>query len=87
MEEKPTRGLGGRLALWAFYACCCYFLVSLARYLMSASSDESDTGSNVYFTFHSLIHGAAGALFKYSGPGLVAVTLGMIAWYTRPRGR
>ncbi|STW06161.1 putative outer membrane protein N precursor [Klebsiella grimontii] len=32
MEDKAKRSPGGKLALWAFYAFCGYFLWAMARY-------------------------------------------------------
>ncbi len=53
MEERLSRSPGGKLALWAFYTWCGYFVWVMARYIwvMSRIPDapvsgfESDLGS------------------------------------------
>ncbi|EOW6523275.1 cell division protein DrpB, partial [Escherichia coli] len=53
MEERLSRSPGGKLALWAFYTWCGYFVWAMARYIwvMSRIPDapvsgfESDLGS------------------------------------------
>ena len=85
MEERLSRSPGGKLALWAFYTWCGYFVWALARYIwvMSRIPDapvsgfESDLGSTAGKWLGALV----GFLFM----ALVGALLGSIAWYTRPR--
>ncbi len=85
MEERLSRSPGGKLALWAFYTWCGYFVWAMARYIwvMSRIPDapvsgfESDLGSTAGKWLGALV----GFLFM----ALVRALLGSIAWYTRPR--
>ncbi|WP_146050917.1 cell division protein DrpB [Citrobacter amalonaticus] len=85
MEEKATRSLGGKLALWVFYAFCGYFVWAMVRYAWVVSflnavpvaGFESDLGSTAGKWL--------GALLGFMVLGVVGVMLGGIAWYTRPR--
>lgn len=85
MEERLSRSPGGKLALWAFYTWCGYFVWAMARYIwvMSRIPDapvsgfESDLGSTAGKWLGALV----GFLFM----ALVGALLGSIAWYTRPR--
>lgn len=45
MEERNQRSPGGKLALWAFYAYCGYFLWVMARYLWIVSGIEAPPGA------------------------------------------
>ncbi|EOB6651548.1 cell division protein DrpB [Escherichia coli] len=73
MEERLSRSPGGKLALWAFYTWCGYFVWAMARYIwvMSRIPDAPVSG------FESDLGSTAG---KWLG-----ALLGSIAWYTRPR--
>ncbi|EPK2337278.1 cell division protein DrpB [Escherichia coli] len=77
MEERLSRSPGGKLALWAFYTRCGYFVWAMARYIwvMSRIPDAPVSG------FESDLGSTAG---KWLG-ALVGALLGSIAWYTRPR--
>ncbi|MCK3253370.1 cell division protein DrpB [Escherichia coli] len=75
MEERLSRSPGGKLALWAFYTWCGYFVWAMARYIwvMSRIPDapvsgfESDLGS----TAGKVVRGT-GRIFIYgSGRGIV----------------
>ncbi|EOA9031523.1 TPA: cell division protein DrpB [Escherichia coli] len=76
MEERLSRSPGGKLALWAFYTWCGYFVWAMARYIwvMSRIPDAPVSG------FESDLGSTAG---KWLG-ALVGALLGSIAWYTRP---
>nr|VUD23678.1 membrane protein [Salmonella sp. NCTC 7297] len=47
-EEKGTRSMGGKLALWVFYTFCGYFIWAMAHcvWLMSAIQTEPVLGPN-----------------------------------------
>ena len=84
MNQKQDRSLGGKLALWVFWAFCGYFLWAMVRYawvmskVSSVSLVEGDPGS----TSGKWL----GALLGFLVLGTVGLILGGIAWYTRPRG-
>lgn len=44
MEQKHDRSLGGKLALWVFYAFCGYFIWAMARYLWIVSKSPRYQG-------------------------------------------
>lgn len=79
MEERLSRSHGGKLALWAFYTWCGYFVWAMARYIwvMSRIPDapvsgfESDLGSTAGKWLGALV----GFLFM----ALVGALLGSIA--------
>ncbi|ELA5041498.1 permease [Escherichia coli] len=99
MEERLSRSPGGKLALWAFYTWCGYFVWAMARYIwwcgyfvwamaryiwvMSRIPDAPVSG------FESDLGSTAGkwlgALVGFLFMALVGALLGSIAWYTRPR--
>lgn len=87
MEEKPVRGLGGRIALWAFYAFCFYFVWAMLRYFWIVSGVESPPGEGVAGDMGTLAGKLLGALLGFMVLGAVGSLLGAIAWYTRPRVR
>lgn len=80
-EEKGTRSMGGKLALWVFYTFCGYFIWAMAHcvWLMSAIQTEPVLGPN----------GEPGSTtekwLNALSLGIVWLILGSIAWYTRPR--
>jgi hypothetical protein len=47
MEDKAKRSPGGKLALWAFYAFCGYFLWAMARYWWVVGKIESVPGATI----------------------------------------
>lgn len=47
MEEKAKRSPGGKLALWAFYAFCGYFLWAMARYWWVVGQIQSVPGATI----------------------------------------
>ena len=77
MEGKVQRSWGGKLALWAFYAFCCYFIWMMARFLWVVSDIQTPPGAESGQWISALL----GAVVL----GSVGVLLGAIAWYTRPR--
>ncbi|EAA8277609.1 hypothetical protein G6162_003530 [Salmonella enterica] len=80
-EEKATRSMGGKLALWVFYTFCVYFIWVMARYvwLISVIQVEPVLGPNGAPV--SVTEKWLNALSL----GVVLLILGSIAWYTRPR--
>lgn len=78
MDAKPTRSPGGKIALWLFYAFCLYIVWAMIRYFWVVSNV---TGGDLG-TFGGKLLGALMGLLVL---GSVAVVLGWIAWYTRPR--
>ncbi|EOU7553106.1 cell division protein DrpB [Escherichia coli] len=93
MEERLSRSPGGKLALWAFYTWCGYFVWAMARYIwvMSRIPDapvsgfESDLGSTAGKWLGALVGFLFMALVGFLFMALVGALLGSIAWYTRPR--
>ncbi|ELH9513470.1 hypothetical protein ACEQMR_002695 [Salmonella enterica] len=73
-EEKATRSMGGKLALWVFYTFCVYFI-----WLISVIQVEPVLGPNGAPV--SVTEKWLNALSL----GVVWLNLGSIAWYTRPR--
>lgn len=47
MEDKAKRTPGGKLALWAFYAFCGYFLWAMARYWWIVGQIQSVPGATI----------------------------------------
>ena len=76
MDEKVQRSWGGKLALWAFYAFCCYFIWMMVRFLWVVSEIQTPPGT-VSRQWLSVLLGAVVL-------GTVGALLGAIAWYTRP---
>ncbi|MEG1209797.1 MAG: cell division protein DrpB [Leclercia sp.] len=85
MEQKHDRSLGGKLALWVFYAFCGYFIWAMAHYFWVISKVTSVSGSLVADDLGSTSGKWLGALFGFLVLGAVGAILGAIAWYTRPR--
>ena len=85
MERKYERSLGGKLALWVFYAFCGYFVWAMARYLWVISKVNSLPGPLVDGDLGSTSGKWLGALIGFLVLGAVGAILGSIAWYTRPR--
>ena len=75
MEDKAKRSPGGKLALWAFYAFCGYFLWAMARYWWVVGQIQSVPGATI-----------DGELGSTAGKWIGAL-LGGIAWYTRPNAQ
>lgn len=80
MEQKHDRSLGGKLALWVFYAFCGYFIWAMARYLW-VMSKVAPVGDDLGSTSGKWL----GALCGFLVLSAVGAILGAIAWYTRPR--
>lgn len=86
MNQKYDRSLGGKLALWVFWAFCGYFLWAMVRYVWVISKVSSISGSLVEGDVGSTTGKWLGALLGFLVLGTVGLILGGIAWYTRPRG-
>ena len=86
MEQNTTRGLGGKLALWAFYAFCGYFAWAMLRYLWVVSKIPSAPDMVFEGDLGSTSGKWIGAFLGFLVLGAVGLILGGIAWYTRPRG-
>lgn len=86
MNQKYDRSLGGKLALWVFWAFCGYFLWAMARYVWVISKVSSISGALVEGDVGSTTGKWLGALLGFLVLGTVGLILGGIAWYTRPRG-
>lgn len=85
MKRKNVRGPGGKLALWAFWLFCAYFLWNIVQNLWAITRtsvspagllQESGTAEPAQWLLALL------SLLTFSAVGLM---LGGIAWYTRPR--
>ncbi|MTD39298.1 hypothetical protein GIX45_11815 [Erwinia sp. CPCC 100877] len=87
MEERPVRGLGGRIALWVFYAFCFYFIWAMLRYFWIVSGVDPAPGNGVSGDMGTLSGKLLSALLGFMVLGTVGALLGAIAWYTRPRSR
>jgi len=85
MEQKHDRSLGGKLALWVFYAFCGYFIWAMARYLWIVSKVTSVPGPLIEGDLGSTSGKWLSALFGFLLLSAVGAILGAIAWYTRPR--
>ena len=85
MERKIERSLGGKLALWVFYAFCGYFVWAMARYIWVISKIPSLPNAAVEGDLGSTSGKWLGALLGFLVLGTVGLILGGIAWYTRPR--
>ena len=85
MEETLTRGPGGKLALWVFYAFCGYFAWAMMRYFWVISEVETIPGATLDGEIASTTGKFLGALAGFIVLGIVGLILGGIAWYTRPR--
>lgn len=85
MEERATRSLGGKLALWVFYAFCVYFAWAMLRYAWVISHVQSIPVAGFESSLGSTSGKWMGALLGFLVLGLVGLILGGIAWYTRPR--
>lgn len=44
MDEKGQRSLGGKLALWAFYAFCFYFIWMMVRFFLGSKRYPGSAG-------------------------------------------
>lgn len=85
MEERATRSLGGKLALWVFYAFCVYFAWAMLRYMWVIGHIQSIPVAGFESSLGSTSGKWIGALLGFLVLGLVGLILGGIAWYTRPR--
>ena len=86
-EERATRGPGGRLALWVFYAYCGYFIWAMLRYFWVVIQFDPIPGTTLEGSLGSTTGKWLGALLGFLVLGCVGAILGGIAWYTRPRHR
>ena len=85
MERKIERSLGGKLALWVFYAFCGYFVWAMARYAWVVSKIPSLPDTVADGDLGSTSGKWLGAILGFLVLGTVGLILGAIAWYTRPR--
>ncbi len=87
MEERLSRSPGGKLAVWAFYTWCGYFVWAMARYIrvMSRIPDAPVSGFESDLCSTSTAGKGLGALVGFLFMALVGALLGSFAWYTRPR--
>jgi hypothetical protein len=85
MDTRTKRGPGGKLALWAFYAFCGYFLWAMARYWWIVGRIQSVPGAGIDGELGSTAGKWIGALLGFLVLGMVGLVLGAIAWYTRPQ--
>lgn len=85
MENKHNRSLGGKLALWVFYAFCGYFFWAMGHYFWVISKVNVVSGSLIDGEIGSTSGKWLGALLGFLLLGAVGLILGAIAWYTRPR--
>lgn len=85
MEQKNDRSLGGKLALWVFYAFCGYFMWAMVRYVWVVSKIPAVSGAVVEGDLGSTSGKWLGAFLGFLVLGAVGLILGGIAWYTRPR--
>nr|WP_318381193.1 cell division protein DrpB [uncultured Enterobacter sp.] len=85
MEERAVRSIGGRLALWVFYAFCVYFAWAMLHYIWVVSHVQAPPSVGTDAALGSTLGKWIGALLGFLVLGVVGVILGSIAWYTRPR--
>lgn len=85
MKENTTRSLGGKLALWVFYAFCAYFVWAMIRYAWVINHIQSIPVAGFDNELVSTSGKWMGALLGFLVLGVVGLILGGIAWYTRPR--
>jgi len=85
MDERVTRGPGGTLALWVFYAFCGYFLWAMLHYFWVVSQIDPIPGATLEGELGSTAGKWLGALLGFLVLSVVGGILGSIAWYTRPR--
>jgi hypothetical protein len=76
MEDKAKRSPGGKLALWAFYAFCGYFLWAMARYWWVVGKIESVPGATIDGELGSTAGKWIGALLGFLVLGIVGTLLG-----------
>lgn len=84
-DENVARSVGGKLALWVFYAFCAYFAWAMIRYVWVISHIESIPVAGLENDLGSTGGKWMGALLGFLVLGVVGLILGGIAWYTRPR--
>ncbi|MDQ8581586.1 cell division protein DrpB [Klebsiella sp. CN_Kp091] len=84
MDAKAKRSPGGKLALWAFYAFCGYFVWAMVRYWWIVGRIQSVPGVSIDGELGSTAGKWIGALLGFLVLGGVGAILGAIAWYTRP---
>lgn len=85
MDEKIQRSLGGKLALWAFYAFYFYFLWMMVRFFWVVSGIQAPPGAASDGPMTTISGHWLSALLGAGVLGAVGMLLGAIAWYTRPR--
>jgi hypothetical protein len=83
--ERVTRGPGGTLALWLFYAFCGYVVWAMLRYIWVVSQIDPVPGATLDGELGSTTGKWLGALLGFLVLSVVGIILGGIAWYTRPR--
>lgn len=79
MEQNIDRSLGGKLALWLFYAFCGYFMWAMVRYVWVVSNISAVSGSVVEGDLGSTSGKWLGALLGFLVLGAVGLILGGIA--------
>lgn len=84
-ETRATRGPGGKLALWVFYAFCGYFVWAMLRYVWVVSQIDPIPGATLDTELGSTAGKWLGALLGFIVLSVVGALLGGIAWFTRPR--
>ncbi|MGG8094150.1 cell division protein DrpB [Klebsiella aerogenes] len=84
MDTKAKRGPVGKLALWAFYAFCAYFVWAMVRYWWIVGRIQSVPGASIDGEWGSTAGKWIGALLGFLVLGAVGLILVAIAWYTRP---
>lgn len=84
MEQKAQRSLGGKLALWVFYAYFLYAIWLILRYCWVVSAIEALPGAAADWSMASASGRWLGALLGAAVLGAIGALLGAIAWYTRP---
>ncbi len=85
MDEKGQRSLGGKLALWAFYAFCFYFIWMMVRFFWVVSDIQAPPGAAADWSMATTSGQWLSALLGAGVLGAVGMLPGAIAWYTRPR--
>lgn len=85
MKRQNVRGPGGKLALWAFWLFCLYFLWNLVQTLWMISRTTLPPAGLLPETGADESAQWLLALLSLLTFGAVGLMLGGIAWYTRPR--
>ncbi len=85
MKIKRVRGPGGKLALWAFWLFCLYFLWNVVQILWTISRTAAPSAGSLHETGMAEPAQWLLALLSLLTFGAVGLMLAGIAWYTRPR--